>query len=144
MTPELNSLAPLEGRSVRLFVGNTPVVARVLELSGLALKLSLESDIPAVPRVRVELEEAEEILSSLQLQGMVTSRETRSVTITLERLMLASGREAVDAVHVNGLRALDEGHRARHELARAHWEAAGLDECRGIQQARGRLVDYKK
>ena len=98
MMTERNTLPPLEGRSVRLLVGNTPVSARVVELSGLALRLSVSEEIAAVPRVRVELEEAEESLTSLQLQGMVTGRDSDEVTVTLERLMVAAGRESVDLI----------------------------------------------
>ena len=43
-------------------------------------------------------------------------------------------------------RTFDDGCRFNEASAgqRGAREAAGLDECRGIQQARGRLVDYKK
>ena len=91
-------LRPIAGRSVRMMVGNTPVQGRVITLSGLALKLSVTQNIPPVPRVRVELEDAEPAIASLQLQGMVTERAGGEVTITLERLMLAAGQEHVNAV----------------------------------------------
>ena len=91
-------VARVEGRRVRLMVGNTPVNAQVSELSGLSLRLALSASIAAVPRVRVEFEDIEEGLSSLQLQGMVTGRDAEHVTVTLERLMIAAGREQVDAI----------------------------------------------
>ena len=57
--PQSLHLLPLTGRAVRLMVGNTPVPARVLELSGLSLKLAVTQSIAPVPRIRVELEDAD-------------------------------------------------------------------------------------
>ena len=92
------AIASLEGRSVRLIVGNTPIPARVIELSGLALKMGVSEQVASVPRVRVELEGVEGPLASLQLQGMVTGRDEGGVTVTLERLIIAAGREQVDSI----------------------------------------------
>ena len=98
MTQSTPLLAALEGRAVRLMIGNTPVSAEVVEVSGLALKLKVSDEVPPVPRVRVELVDVDAPLSSLQLQGMVTQRSDGAVTVTLERLMVAAGEELVDAI----------------------------------------------
>lgn len=92
------SFAALEGRAVRLMIGNTPLPAEVLEVSGLALKLKVTAAVPPVPRVRVELVDVDAPLDSLQLQGMVTQRSADEVTVTLERLMVAAGEEQVDKI----------------------------------------------
>jgi len=91
-------IPPLANHPICLYVGNTPVAGHVLELSGLALRLAVSGDVGQVPRVRVELEDEDAPLSSLQLQGMVTRRGTGEVTITLERLMIAAGKQVVHAL----------------------------------------------